>query len=996
MTDKSLPPDPPAPTPEQQQREDVPVVSPEDQSSRAGEQTDTTAVQKVPDQLWNQYFPFDPYTAQRDGINRALKALAQSGYLTLEGACGTGKTLIAIIAGITAMRHDDALSDTFDADPAVSQLFVATPLKSQLTQFVTEAKTINQNLSHDSETVTAAVLRGKQDLLPYVVADQLPDKLEEKSAHDVMTTVTQSTTQLFAPGGPPLYHTPGTAPDAYPVYSNHQFGFSHGEREDKLPSTAGPAANSVAHIRADGVAIDRSKNKIGDGEGGFVTFNIDPRRVYAGLTTLESAADIEDGITRLSVEGTETPYPEHIPHSYRFIDIYRLAERVDGYTPASVHTTVKENFQDAVDDPDTTTPVESFDELPCFFHIDYLNEQTTSELVADAYDTYVDPFYAKSEAVLATQTRHLSKDQADNGVFSRDVFIHEAASKGVCPYQAFVNTIETHDLDLYLGNYYHVFDPKTRRLTTQRTEILSETTGLIIDEAHQLVPRVRDIFSTSIGYTTIRDAIGDIDALRDLVADDGSAKTIEDYTRHSQKDTIEPTDAPMGLPELTDTQLNTARHLLTTLQEAFLEETTDRIQADKTLSSWGQWKATADPAEVPLEPPSEPAFDALSSRLTDTEELAESIGELPAIAEAIDEIYSLDPNANRSTSIDAVGNLISEWFSQNHTDYFRYVNLEPNNRNSAPESTAPWMEAWEPRLTLYNTIPSRKLAQIFANCAGGVLMSATLTPVDVFQQTSGLNAFTKETDRPVTDVRYPLDFPEHNRTSLVVPNDEFTRANRGKPTAKTDEMAETRRSYATTIKEIATSYGNILLALPNYREAEWAATILQQSDAVTKPVIKDRSSTATVTDDLLEQFFDDDTHKILLTSARGTVTEGIDYKGNKLHTAAVLGVPYPPSNVPTVQATMAAYENTFDGLSYGPYELVLGIPTVRKVRQAIGRVIRSPSERGVRLLIDSRYTPGGYRSVEDHLSSHEQEEFTKVHPDRLQETLQQFWERSDN
>jgi DNA excision repair protein ERCC-2 len=991
MSDNTSPPEPPTPVPEQHQEQEVPVVSPENRSSSSTEDTDTDSIQEVPDQLWKQYFPFDPYEAQHDGVNRALNMLSQGGYLTLEGACGTGKTLIAVIAGVTAMRHGDTLSDVFNTDPAVSKLFVATPLKSQLTQFVTEAKTINKHLSDDTDAVTAAVLRGKQDLLPYVVAEQLPDELVDESAHDVMTTVTQNTAKLFEPGGPPLYHTPGTAPEKFPVYAGHQSGFSFGDETEKLPDTVGPTASSVSHIRGDGVALDQSRKKIPDGENGFITFSIDPRRVYGGLKTLKKATEIQDGITQLTVEGTETPYPKEMPHGYRLIDIYRLAEQADEYNPASIHTTVKENFHDAVDDENVATPVDSFDALPCFYHIDYLNDQTVSKLIGDTYDAYIDPFYAKSEAVLATYTRHLSLNQADNGVFSRDVFIQEAASKGICPYQAFINTIETHDLDLYLGNYYHVFDPKTRRLTTKRTDILSETTGLVLDEAHQLVPRVRDIFSTSIGYTTIRDAVGDIDALRDIVAQDDTAKTIEDYTRHSQKDTIEPADAPMGLPELTDNQLKTARHLLTTLQDAFLEETTDRIQADSTLSSWKQWKETADPAEVPLEPPSEPAFDALSSRLTATDELAESIGDFPSIANAIEEIYSLDPNASRSPSIDAVGNLVSEWFSQNHTDYFRYVKLEPNNRTSAPEGNAPWMEAWEPRLTLYNTLPSRKLAQIFASCAGGVVMSATLTPTDIYQQTSGLHIFEQNTERPVADVQYPLNFPEKNRSSLVVPHDEFTRSNRGSPRVTSDEMSTTRQNYAATIKEIANSYGNVLLALPNYREAKWAATILERAEPVTKSILRDRSSTATKTNDLLEQFFDDDEHKILLTSARGTVTEGIDYDGDKLHTVAVFGVPYPPSNVPTVQATMAAYEDTFSDLSYNAYELVLGIPTVRKVRQAIGRVIRSPSERGVRLLVDDRYTPGGYRSVAEHLSTEEQREFTKVQPSRLREALTTFW-----
>ena len=188
-----------------------------------------------------------------------------------------------------------------------------------------------------------------------------------------------------------------------------------------------------------------------------------------------------------------------------------------------------------------------------------------------------------------------------------------------------------------------------------------------------------------------------------------------------------------------------------------------------------------------------------------------------------------------------------------------------------------------------------------------MLMSATLEPLDVFRAVTGLDAVaTGDSERPITERSYGLRFPEENRASWLVDAMPFTARNRGAP--RQSNTNDTRQRYAYILREIATSPGNVLLCLPNYREAEWAAGHLEKD--IEKPVLLDESSSAGATDELKRRFFAGE-GKVLVTSTRGTLTEGVDYDGDKLHTCAVIGVPLVNTQSPRMQAVRTAYADRF-------------------------------------------------------------------------------------
>jgi DNA excision repair protein ERCC-2 len=283
-------------------------------------------------------------------------------------------------------------------------------------------------------------------------------------------------------------------------------------------------------------------------------------------------------------------------------------------------------------------------------------------------------------------------------------------------------------------------------------------------------------------------------------------------------------------------------------------------------------------------------------------------------------------------------------------------------------------------------------------------MSATLSPLDVFTEVSGLESLREggkapasegtgddpgDDGRPVVAKSYPLRFPEENRASWLVDAEPFTARNRGDP-GEMDPVGEawnpTRDEYAHVLRAMARSPGNVLVAMPNYREATWAGAYLDET--VDKEVLVDESSSNEATEELKQRFFRGP-GKILVTSTRGTLTEGVDYDGEKLAAALVVGVPLVNVGSPRVRAVRRAYADEFG--EDNAFEYALTVPAVRRARQAIGRVIRGTEECGVRALADRRYTAGTRHSVHEYLSPAEQSEFTRLTAEFLERQRDAFW-----
>lgn len=879
------------------------------------------------DEDWLDYFPFDqPYKQQVDAINRCLNTIGKGGYQMLEGACGTGKTLIALISCIEIIRNYDEYLTEAGPDAQITtepqRVFAVTSVKQQLRQFIEEVRAINKGIDETEDTdrskIRGLVLRGKSDMIPYAQAGNGPFA-DGISTQQATTDLRDRTYDLI--------RKESTITLDWPTELVEHCGVN----------------GCMNHIQGDAICSEHGTEEDRDDSDRWY----DPARAQA-VATRASEIDGE----RLIVNGVETPYPADVPHTTQVAD------------------------------------------------------QTKENAVPANVQGLFDPFYAGFFADEKRVPFHF--DDGEGHVLDGRTLLEEASAAGICPHSSMRKLIER--TDVILGNFYHLFDPETRHLTE---EYLDEETLAVVDEAHNLEERVRDALSDSISMHALRQAHQDIVTARQFYTggrqSDLEGQPSSEARRQAQQ-------AVAGMQDsVSEEKFKEALAFLEWLMSS-LDERVNNYLNDE-YNDWRQANSSGRIShydqEIPLQDPESDEADELFLDAINADEEFDGGDiwyDIQSTALAAVGIHEFVDESDRMPIVDSVAQTLNQWRTETHVEYFREIALEYSPKEN-PDATLPdWVGAFNAEYSLYNCIPSEKLAIIFEELGGGILMSATLKPFDVYSKVSGLHALDTgsvpsiddqtaahveakgeptEPPRVVESVQYGLAFPKENRTSLVVDAPAFTYGNREKPVQSYSSMSPARQTYADILSTLGQIYGNTLLCLPSYSEAKWAATLLKNANTVDKPVLLDKSSSSTFTDELLEEFFNGE-HSILITSLRGTVTEGIDYRGERLHNCAVVGVPYVNTKSPQARAIMTAYDQSLD-VDGGGFETAIKVPAVRKARQAFGRVLRGTDEVGTRILVDERYLPSRQKSVHQYLGNAEQEEFSAVRPDDLRETLDEFW-----
>ncbi|MFD1568036.1 ATP-dependent DNA helicase [Halolamina litorea] len=579
------------------------------------------------------------------------------------------------------------------------------------------------------------------------------------------------------------------------------------------------------------------------------------------------------------------------------------------------------------------------------------------------------PFYAQYLADLPEDgdpAEAVPFDFTDKGLIDTEELVGLAAGHGTCPH-SIMGAVLGH-VEVVIGNYYHAFDPTTSGQFTGA--LVDDSTFVVCDEAHMLEPRVRDLVSDGVGDRTLRDAVSELTRILQAVEFD------DDSTPSTGND-----DAELVRGELqeADVKLDELRNLRN-FCEALREELDRRVKShlDGERPGWRAELTELDDYELPLRDPETPQPDEITE-WAEREGFGEGVwSRAEVVGAVVARILNEVEDEDASRAVTPVGRVLNAWYREDHESFFREIELDRTwDETERPDS---WRRAYNARLSLHNCVPSEAIGDRLAEFGGGVLMSATLEPLDVFREVTGLNHL-QEQGRPVTTRSYGLGFPAENRASFAVDVPKFTYGNRGAP----GEENDCRRMHVNAAATIARSPGNVLVGMPSYGEAEWLAGELE--DRLEKPVLLDSSSSDEVTEELKAEFFRG-AEKVLVTSIRGTLTEGVDYEGDRLSAAVVCGVPIINTASPRTRAVRVAYDREFgDG-----FETALTVPAVRKARQAIGRVIRGPEEVGIRAFVDARYARESWNSVREYLPDYEREEFQPVSPDMLGFGVERFWE----
>lgn len=505
----------------------------------------------------------------------------------------------------------------------------------------------------------------------------------------------------------------------------------------------------------------------------------------------------------------------------------------------------------------------------------------------------------------------------------------EAERERFCPFEAALDL--TGEVDVVVGDYNYAFDPgaSLRRMFVEEEP---RDVVLVIDEAHNLLRRGVGYYSPELPGGLLRELdqvlVGRTDPLsrrtrdvlhrlRVLVAETGEGQA-----------PAPPAAAP-------------APEAAPALRNRGLFDDPEAVRPRRPARAPAAKRAVAAPvAAPPLAAPPRPLPVA------------------PRDARAREVALDPAPFAALRDELDA---LAVEWFALGGPAAARGpLEEEPLLRLQrlvgrfagvldlgGEEFSGVWRADEGGSLKLLCKDPSRLLGRRIRACAGAVGVSATLEPLPFYRDVLG---FPPET--ALVSLGSPFD-PRRRRVMVLHrPSTHYHERERDLPIVEDAVRAV-----------VAARRGNYLVCCPSFEYQDMLARRLEVVpgfEVVGQARSMDEARRAAVLERMAAGASGRAAPLLLLAVQGGIFTEGVDYPGELCVGAIVIG-----PGLPQVDLERELMQRHYEG-KYGPgrgFEYAYLYPGMSRVVQAAGRVIRTPTDRGVVVLVGSRFATSRYTDL---------------------------------
>ena len=247
--------------------------------------------------------------------------------------------------------------------------------------------------------------------------------------------------------------------------------------------------------------------------------------------------------------------------------------------------------------------------------------------------------------------------------------------------------------------------------------------------------------------------------------------------------------------------------------------------------------------------------------------------------------------------------------------------------------------------------------------------SATLTPTAFFQQALGFNPDSRS-------VVLESAFPKQHLGVCIA--------------SHVDTRYRQREHHIDNICDaIAACYrsrrGNYLVFFSAYHFMQQVHDRFTERFADIETLLQQREFDAAAQQYFLQQFFES-SGQLGFAIMGGRFAEGIDYRGEALIGAIIVGV-----GLPQLSSEQKLIQQDFDALHLNGFDYAFRFPGLIRVKQSAGRVIRDEQDKGVVLLLDQRFQQPAYAQ---HLPAHWNPQRCND-TDSLERSLRDFWENQD-
>ncbi|AKB26449.1 DNA repair helicase [Methanosarcina sp. MTP4] len=541
-----------------------------------------------------------------------------------------------------------------------------------------------------------------------------------------------------------------------------------------------------------------------------------------------------------------------------------------------------------------------------------------------------------------------------------------AADRDMCGYELLKKELK--NAELLICNFHHVLNPDIFMTLLKWLEKDSEDVILIFDEAHNVEASARSHSSITLAELSIEKALSEVGEVPepDNSSGFGGAGTGAGGFGGGN-----------GIP-LDGDYANRihAKRLFSCLLQAVKDTYDSKLKFGERNRLGKHWQ------DIQISDPYE-RFDVLKARFlreakkegfTDEESVLTRLRDIGEFGGRLEEIYAENYKNGllavpKRSQIRYVADFLSSYLVlSDRQNYYPILNVRKDWKSDRVYG----------RIELFTCIPKNVTQPLLDSIFAGVLMSATLRPFEMVRATLGIS-------REVEEITYGTTFPQERRLSLAVSVPPLFAKNR--------DMPETLDSIKEALlAAVSASPGNVVIYFQSYSEALRYSKLLEPELSVSLFLDEVGVSAQQVRQDFFRAG-ERGEKSVLITYLWGTLSEGVDFRDNRGRTVIVVGVGYPALN-DRIKAVESAYDTVF-GCGEG-WEFAVQVPTIRKVRQAMGRVVRSPRDFGVRILLDARYQGSlqkklGKFTVFKYFPPEESREFLDVAPAEVGPVLEDFF-----
>jgi DNA excision repair protein ERCC-2 len=474
-----------------------------------------------------------------------------------------------------------------------------------------------------------------------------------------------------------------------------------------------------------------------------------------------------------------------------------------------------------------------------------------------------------------------------------------AGPQPTCPWKIARETAS--QADILVCDYNHLFNEDTRNSSLEAMGLHMENMIVVIDEAHNLPDRIRRGLSKTLNDKLLRDAVYELEEYCESLSESGLNSTLE------------------------EANFSRSRACATALK-----------RYKGRLSTWirDQRDVLRNPGDVGAEIEVRVEADLILSMLR--QELSGDIsGESIQLTNLINQLFlvQVDPDDDDDEmATDRLATVLSILDKYAQSPAMCVVLTSRGDEN---------------RITTHLLDPGIVSSEVFQAIQGGVLMSGTLTPPEMYAESLGVPV-----SAPLNASSYPSPFLADRRPVLIASN----------VTSKyTERGPENTRKIRQHIRALLQNTpGHVAVFCQSYRmleevveEADWPGRMI---------LIESRNWTKKRVDSALKQLRDARLRgtKILLAGVfGGRLSEGVDYSNNILDAVVCVGIPVAPQSVPqnALREYIEKKHGRGKGWKYGALQ-----PAVNSVLQGMGRAIRKIEDRAFILLLDNRLLSGQYRA----------------------------------